>query len=124
MPGDKSGSRRILVVEDEVMICMMIEDLLADAGYQPVGPATSLDEGLALVEAGGFDAVLLDLGLAGEPAYPIAEALSARALPFAFLTGADGSALDARFSDRPVLQKPFEPSDLESTLESLLAAAR
>ncbi|SMF14507.1 Response regulator receiver domain-containing protein [Tistlia consotensis] len=123
MSGEKSDRPRILVVEDEVMICVMIEDLLDDAGYRAVGPATTLAEGLALVEAGGFDGALLDLSLAGEPAYPIAEALAERALPFAFLTGSDGSALEARFAAAPVLQKPFEQAQLERTLQALLAEA-
>jgi CheY-like chemotaxis protein len=88
---------RVLVLEDETIVLLMIEDLLDDLGCHVVGPASTVPEALALAEAGGFDAALLDLNLGrGETSYPVADMLAARHVPFAFVTGYSAVSTSAR----------------------------
>jgi len=99
---------RILVVDDEPLVAMMIEDLLADFGCEVVGPVGSVAEALALVEAGGLSGALLDVNLGGELVYPVAEALRDANVPFAFVTGYAGLGVAADFAAAPMLRKPLD----------------
>jgi CheY-like chemotaxis protein len=111
---------RVLVLEDETIVLVMIEDLLGDLGCRIVGPAGTVAEALALAEAGGFDAALLDLNLGrGETSYPVADALAQRGIPFAFVTGYTADALVAPHNGRPILEKPFWGDALRNVLEKL-----
>ena len=116
--GDLNGLR-ILVVEDEAAISLLLEDMLLDFGCEIVGPAARLASALEMVRSGGFDLAILDVNLAGEPIYPVAEALTERNLPFVFSTGYGSAGIKDAFRDRPVLQKPFAQHDLK---QKLLAA--
>jgi DNA-binding response OmpR family regulator len=80
--------RRVLVVEDEVLICMLIETILDDAGYQ-VLTANSLSDALDTIDRETFDLAILDLNLQGKKVYPAAQALAAKGIPFVFATGAE-----------------------------------
>lgn len=113
------AGRRVLLVEDEMIVCMMLEDMLAALGCEVVGPAARVDEALALVAAEPVDAVLLDVNLNGQPSYSVAEALTARGVPFVFSTGYD--RLLNGYNDAPRLQKPFEQRQLAAVLTGLLA---
>jgi DNA-binding response OmpR family regulator len=104
---------RILVVEDSLLIADMIVDVLCDCGCTAVGPAPRLAPGLMLAAAERLDGALLDVNLAGEPCFPIAAALGARGVPFAFLTGYGDGGLPAEYRAAPRLTKPF-------TIETLL----
>ena len=81
------SGRRVLVVEDEMMILMMIEDMLADLGCESVTAAATVDQALALIDAQTFDAAMLDMNLNGNKSYAVADALAARGVPFVFSTG-------------------------------------
>jgi CheY-like chemotaxis protein len=108
MTGEKiqAAGRRVLIVEDEVLICMLIETILDDAGYQ-VALAHSVPEALEAIEQGQVDLAILDLNLRGKKVYPVAERLAARGTPFIFATG--GGALDIEgFPGRPWVAKPFD----------------
>lgn len=107
---------RVLVVEDEMTIALMIEDMLADLGHEVVDMPMRLPLALAAVERGSFDLAILDVNLDGETSYPVAKLLHERALPFIFATGYGASGLSPEFRDRPVLQKPFLRDDLEDAL--------
>jgi CheY-like chemotaxis protein len=111
--------KRILLVEDEAMIGMMMRELLSDYGMFVVGPCCSLNEALAEA-AGDFDGAFLDLNLSGEFVYPVAERLRERNIPFAFVTGYDGATLDRRFDGVPILQKPITRECLELQLNGML----
>ncbi|HXD43956.1 MAG TPA: response regulator [Pseudolabrys sp.] len=117
-----SGSmKRVLLVEDEAMIGIMMRDLLVGYGMFVVGPCCSLQE--ALSEArGDFDCAFLDLNLSGEYVYPLATQLNERKVPFVFVTGYGGESLDARFARVPVLQKPITPESVGLELERMLGA--
>jgi len=114
------SGRRILVVEDEMMVLMVTEDMLGDLGCESVAAAATVDQALALIEARGFDAAMLDVNLNGSKSYPVADALAARGVPFAFSTGYSDHGKDGHYSDRPVLKKPFTDGELAATLTALL----
>jgi CheY-like chemotaxis protein len=111
---------RILVVEDEVLVSWALEDMLAGLGCEVVGPATGVDQGLALVGAGSIDAAVLDVNLNGQRSYPIADALTARGVPFVFSTGYNKDTMPERYQDFAMLQKPYSRLKLGETLEELL----
>ena len=109
---------RVLVVEDEAMVAMMLEDMLDDLGCQVVGPAASLAAGLELARSAPLDAAVLDVNLAGEKVFPIADALSERGVPFVFATGYGRAGLREKDTARPVVQKPYSTQDLTRTLRA------
>jgi CheY-like chemotaxis protein len=115
---------RILLVEDEAMVAMIIEDTLSDLGCEVVGPMSSFEQGLAAAKTERVDGAFLDVNLRGKLVYPIAEALAARGVPFAFVTGYGESGIDARFRGAPVLTKPFMPDTVERLVTSHMAARR
>jgi len=116
---DRSGLQglRILVVEDTALIADLIVDALQDIGCDVVGPVARVEQGLALARTEQLAGALLDVNLAGEYCYPIAEALIVRGVPFAFLTGYGDTALPLSYRDRPRLTKPFEMNDLVRLVE-------
>lgn len=117
-------SPRVLVVEDESLIAMLVEDGLETLGYEVVGPVGTVDAALRLVEQTPFDLALLDINLGGKQSFPIAEALEARGIPYVFLTGYDRSSLPLAFQHRFGLQKPFRMSALQQALEKLQRSER
>jgi CheY-like chemotaxis protein len=115
------SGRRILVVEDEMMILITVEDMLADLGCESVTAAATVDQALALIDAQVFDAAMLDLNLNGNKSHPVAATLAARGVPFFFSTGYTGHDMRDGFRDRPLLKKPFRYEELVDILTSLLS---
>lgn len=117
----KLHGRRVLVVEDELMIAMLVEDMLADLGCIVVGPAHTVESALKVVEdEGQIDAALLDVNLAGQSVFPVADALRARHVPPIFSTGYGEAGLRDVDAGAQVLQKPFRAGDLAKALHSAL----
>ncbi len=112
---------RILVVEDEAMISMLLEDMVLDCGGEIVGPAAKFDDALELAHQAQFGVAVLDLNLNGTLSYPIAEVIRERGIPVIFATGYGTDGLLDRFSDCPTLQKPFSQQDFA---EAVAAACR
>lgn len=112
---------RVLVVEDEMMVSMLIEDMLGDLGCEVVGPASRLDEALGLAKAGGSDCAVLDVNLGGQPIFPVADLLREKGVPFAFATGYGDAGLREVDRGTAVLQKPFREGDLARVLGELRA---
>ncbi|WP_245419472.1 MULTISPECIES: response regulator [unclassified Rhizobium] len=109
-----------LVVEDEYLVAADILDVLGRAGADVIGPVSSLEGALKLVdEAQQIDAAVLDIHLRGAEVYPVADALSLRNVPFAFLTAYDRGDLPERFREAPFLQKPVDPDELLQLLSRL-----
>ena len=123
MDGEVLKGRRILIVEDEEMIAMLLEDYLLDFGCELAGHATTVAEAMSLVEeASPIDAALLDMNLRGELVTPVATALSAARVPFCFMTGL-GAGAATGFPDAPTLGKPFEQGRLRAVLTQMFSAA-
>jgi DNA-binding response OmpR family regulator len=110
---------RVLVVEDETLIAVMIEDVLAELGCEIVGPTGRLDTALRLANEGLFDAAILDVTIRGGKVYPVAEQLLAHGIPFVFASGYGDWALPETLRDKPRLMKPFAISALEDRIRSL-----
>ena len=113
---------RVLVVEDETIVSMLIEDMLADLGCTVVGPAFNLRDGMSLARSAQVDCALLDVNLAGERVFPLADLLQEKGARIVFATGYGRAGLRAQDQARPVLQKPFLEADLGRTLAAAVAA--
>lgn len=113
---------RVLVLEDESLIAMMIEDMLQELGCSVAGSAATVEGAIKLIQKGDFDFALLDMNLGGRPAEKVAEALIAGGVPFAFATGYGQQGLPSHLQGQPVLQKPFLRLELEKVLRNTLDA--
>jgi CheY-like chemotaxis protein len=118
-PGFPRG-KRVLIVEDELMIRMLLEDMLSELGYTIAAQAARVDEALQAASTAEFDLAILDVNLDGEPISPVADALAARGTPFIFATGYGERGLPEPYRDRPTLKKPFQMDSLERVLQSTL----
>lgn len=101
------SGRRVLVVEDEVLVSWVAQDMLADLGCVVVGPASSVEQALATIASTALDAAVVDINLNGHLSYPVADALIARGVPFVFVTGYDRGGIPEAYRVHPVLQKPL-----------------
>jgi CheY-like chemotaxis protein len=118
-PDVAAAPRRILVVEDEMLIGMLLEDMLADMGHTVVGVIPRVNDALAAVQREAFDLAILDVHLNGQAVYPVAESLISKGIPFVFATGYGERGLPEQYRNRPILQKPFAKEDLERTLAAI-----
>ena len=109
--------RRVLVIEDESLVAMLLETILDDMGCAVVGPESNIDDGLrAATTEGGLDAALLDVNVAGREVFPVAEALKARGVPFVFSTGYGEAGLPEHWRGHPTIQKPFTEGAIRDAL--------
>ena len=102
-----SRAWRILVVEDEVLISMVLEDMLGILGHVVIGMPSTFAEADIAIAAGGFDLVIADVNLGAQPIYPLADRVVAAGVPLILATGSHRDSLPARFADVPVLAKPY-----------------
>ncbi|KQY97711.1 hypothetical protein ASD45_16935 [Pseudolabrys sp. Root1462] len=114
------SGRTVLVVEDEMLVAWLLEDMLVDLGCVVIGPAAKVNHALMMIQANAIDIAVLDVNLNGETSYPIADALAARGVPFAFVTGYDKDRMPDGYRAFSVLQKPFHRAELSATLTRLL----
>ena len=120
MTKQQSG-RRVLVVEDEMIVSWALEDMLAELGCEVVGPAARVSQALAIVAAETFDLAVLDVNLNGQKSFPIADALVARGVPFVFSTGYNTDGIPDVYKHHPMMQKPYGLEDLSRALASLIS---
>jgi two-component sensor histidine kinase len=113
-----AGSR-VLVVEDEPLVALMIEKLVMSLGYAVAGPYATLEEARKALDEEHFSSALLDINLAGELVFPLADALADRNIPFLFTTGYGQERVVSRFSHIAVLQKPLDAALLVKHLPDL-----
>lgn len=111
-----SRSLRILVVEDEMTIALLLEDMLQDLGHQVAGMAMRLPQGLEMARGLDLDLGILDINLDGRRSFPVADVLAERGVPILFASGYGAPGLDAPYEGRPILQKPFQAQDLKAAI--------
>jgi CheY-like chemotaxis protein len=115
-----SKPKRILVVEDEPIVALSLQDMLEDMGFDVIGPAFRVAAALHLAGSEAIDAAILDVNMAGEDSFPVAETLRARFIPFLFATGYGRQGLAPGFESSPVLQKPYRDSQVLAALRLLI----
>jgi CheY-like chemotaxis protein len=115
-----SSVPRVLVLEDEPLIAMMMQGWLTDLGYETVGPAHTVPSALALIKDGPLDGAILDVSIGSEDSAPVAEALRHKGIPFAFATGRTKDGLAARYADALSLSKPYDFAAVRGVVAELL----
>lgn len=121
MIADDVPARRVLIVEDEMLIALMLQDMLQDAGMVVEGVANSLPSGLDLARKSQAQVAILDVNLNGEEAYPIADVLRSRGIPFIFSTGYGADNLRGDYEMAPQLMKPYQQDLLSAAIAQALA---
>jgi CheY-like chemotaxis protein len=111
------GQPRVLIVEDELMVAMLVEDMLEDLGCAVAAVAANLKSGMEAAAEETFDLAVLDVNLNGEKSFPIADALLGRGIPFVFGSGYGLSGVREVYPDVPVIAKPFLQSTLADALD-------
>jgi CheY-like chemotaxis protein len=111
-----AGRLRVLVIEDEGMVAMLIEDMLIAMGHDVVAVVSRMDEAVQAATSGTFDFAVLDVNLDGLASYPVAEILLSRGIRFAFATGYGTNGRDPKYANVPTLAKPFIDKDLAKVL--------
>lgn len=114
---------KILVVDDEPLIALMIADWLAEQGLETVGPAHSVSQALALLETQSADAAILDVSLGDGDCYELAEVLAGKGVPFAFATGHGADATAKRFAGVITVAKPFDFEVVRRVVSKLLESS-
>lgn len=122
---DIFSGRRVLIVEDESLVAMLLETILADLGCDVVGPESNIEDGLNVAAGTApLDAALLDVNVAGQEIFPVAEALKARGVPFVFSTGYGEAGLPEHWRGNPTVQKPFTEGAIRDALMTALNMQR
>ena len=110
------ANRRIFVVEDEALVALQLEDMLAELGLEVAASCARLDDALETARTIACDVAVLDINLSGQKSFPVAEALKSRGVPFFFATGYGGSVLPPALTDAQILHKPYGLDDLKAAL--------
>ena len=110
------AGKKVLIVEDETLISMLFEDILSDLECEVVGPALNLRQAIELARDAVMDVAVLDVNLAGDPIWPVAEILAERGVPIVFSTGYGTNSLPDRWRGYPSLPKPFSFKEVETVL--------
>lgn len=114
------GGKKVLIVEDEMLVAMNLEDLLIELGADVVGPAMRIETALELARTAAIDVAVLDINLHGGRSYPVAELLCDRGIPFIFATGYGHAEDQERFARVLTLAKPYRPTELADALEAAI----
>jgi two-component system, chemotaxis family, sensor kinase Cph1 len=120
--GSKNPLRRLLLVEDEVLVGLFMREMLDDLGFDATEPCRSLADGMAAARGETFDGAILDMNLNGESVYPLADYLAGQNVPFVFVTGYSADVVAERFTKIPIIQKPVAADALARILNRHLGA--
>jgi DNA-binding response OmpR family regulator len=113
---------KILLVEDETMIALLLEDLLAELGHEVAGMALRLPEALEMARRAEIDFAILDVNLAGSASFPVSDVLAERGVPHVFATGYGSGSIGPPYSERIILHKPVRLADLSRAIDKASAA--
>jgi len=119
-PNEPASVARILVVEDEPLVAILLEEALQDCGYQVVGPVENLKSAIQLAGSERLDAAVLDINIDGAISDAVADRLMARGIPFIFVSG-EQKDLGLRYGAVPLLRKPFSADDLHRAVAAVIA---
>lgn len=111
---------RVLVVDDEALIAMMLSDLIAEYGHETVGPAHSEGQALELLDTTRVDAAILDVTLGDQDSFNVADVLGRRGIPFAFATGHGVHAMPDAYRDYRTVSKPFDFEVVQRVIDELV----
>lgn len=117
--GMRLASLRVLVVEDEMTVAMLIEDMICELNLEVAAVAPRLEDAMRMLDSDTFDLAMLDVHLNGKPVFPFAAELDAREIPFLFATAYGRRGIPAAFAAHPVLLKPFGPVELRRAILAL-----
>ena len=121
-PAREPRRHRVLIVEDEALLALLLEDMLTEIGCDLAGAASTIEEGLKLAASVEADAAILDVNVGGTAVYPVAETLAARGIPVIFSTGYGAASLPARWREQQIVDKPFLTDDLRAALTAALGS--
>jgi PAS domain S-box-containing protein len=113
LPLRLEAGNRVLLVEDEILVAMMMKDILTELGFSVVGPFSRLSEAMVAAVHEDINAGIIDVNLGGEFVYPVADVLAARKIPFVFITGYGVESIDSRFGYVPIVKKPVQRQVLQ-----------
>ena len=119
--GMNGAALRVLLVEDELIIAMMVESVITNMGFEVIGPVVHIDQALRLVADGEFDCAILDVNIRGGNSYAVADLLIARDCPFVMATGYSDWSIPPHLIGQKRLTKPYSTEALESELKLLSA---
>jgi CheY-like chemotaxis protein len=117
------AGKRVLVVEDELMIRMLLEGMLTDIGHTVAAEAGGIDEAVAIAKKADFDVAVLDVNLNGQPVTPVVEILVERGVPFVFASGYGQRGVPEAYRAIPTLQKPFQADALAQAIQIAMSPA-
>jgi len=113
LPLRLEAGNRVLLVEDEILVAMMMKDILTELGFSVIGPFSRLSEAMVAAVHEDINAGIIDVNLGGEFVYPVADVLAARKIPFVFITGYGVESIDSRFGYVPIVKKPVQRQVLQ-----------
>jgi CheY-like chemotaxis protein len=122
--GKTSAGKRVFVVEDEIMIRMLLEGMLADLGHSVAAEAGDIGQAVELAKQGQFDLAVLDVNLNGDSVTPVVEILAERGVPFIFASGYGQRGLPEAYRSVPMLQKPFQTDALEQAIRAVATVGK
>lgn len=111
---------RVLVCDDNLLMADVVAEFLRDCSLEAVGPVGDLESAVRMARERALDGAILDINLKGQPCFPICAILSARRIPFIFLTGYPEAAIPIEYRGVPVITKPFEPTEMKEVLADML----
>lgn len=115
----EQNKARILLVEDEATVAMLLEDMLEELGYHTVASVARIGKAFEMLESLEFDVAILDVNVNGELVFPLAQRISEKGKPIVFSSGYGRSGLPAAFDTCAMLAKPFSIQDLERALKAI-----
>ena len=115
---------RVLVCDDNLLIADVVAEFLRECGLKPIGPVGRLESAVQMARERALDGAILDINLNGRPCFPICAILSARRIPFMFLTGYPQATIPVEYRGAPLIAKPFEPNEMKDVLADMLGLAQ
>ena len=107
---------RVLIVEDEMTIALLLEEMVEDLGHEVAGLAMRLPQAMELAQSRPIDLAILDVNLDGHMSYPVAEVLEGRGVPYVFATGYGATGIDTRYRDGVIVKKPYAMDDIRGAI--------